>query len=106
MIVNMIWFWKMIVTHLELGKRRKINFFFTIYIEMYKRCTMEKPHELYFHIIRVVQDFLHVFHIIFRSFSCGNNANPSINIICVKRTQTLILPSLRCMLIHLKLGKL
>jgi hypothetical protein len=110
--------------HLKLGKRWKIIIFCMFYIEIdgilffyikyalklydfhmcymleaYKRYTLKIPYEFYFHLIRIVQHFSHVFFcIISMHFSCRNNMNPSIIIICVKRNPNpSILPSSRCM---------
>jgi hypothetical protein len=65
------------------------NFHMYYMLKKYKRYTLEKPIEFYFHLTHVVQCFLRIFHIISMQFSCGNNMNPFINIICIKQTQTL-----------------
>jgi hypothetical protein len=59
-------------------------------LKTHKRCTLKILNKFYFHIICVVQCFPHIFHIVSMHFSYGNNTNPSINVICVKRTQILL----------------
>jgi hypothetical protein len=101
--------------HLELGRRRKETVFCMFYIEiiiilfLHKKCIeiVQLPHvlhaknvqKMYFestaqkpfiHVIRVVQCFLHVFHNVSMHFQCENSTNPSINVICVKKTRTLL----------------
>jgi hypothetical protein len=57
---------------------------------MYKKCTLKKLHKFYFYVISVMQCFPHIFHIVSMHFSCWNNTNPSMNMICVKKTQNLL----------------
>ena len=64
-------------------------------LKAYKRCTLKILYKFYFHVILVVQCFMHVFHNISMHFSCGNNTNPSINKICVNKTQTLLFNQVR-----------
>jgi hypothetical protein len=71
-------------------------------LKMYKRCTLKIPHEFYFHVIHVVQHLLQFFHDVSMHFSCGNNTNTSINVICVRKTQT---PLTLYGVLHIKLVK-
>ena len=69
-------------------------------LKTYKRCTLQVPHEPFY--LRNTcsatfsAHFPHVFHNVSMHFECGNNTYPFINVICVKKTNPSILPSLRC----------